>query len=55
MRKLKVSSQYQERRWDGVVVPFIRLSGKWLEKAGFPIGTKITVRKQKGALVLAAS
>jgi hypothetical protein len=36
-------------------VPFIRLSGKWLERAGFEAGHRIAVHVQKGSLVIEAS
>jgi len=34
--------------------PFIRLSGKWLGRLGFSIGTKIEVEASPGRLVLRA-
>jgi len=51
-RQLKVSAQYQRRRWQERQVPFIRLSGKWLARAGFSIGSAITVRVQERALII---
>lgn len=33
-------------------VPYIRLSGKWLEKLGFSIGTKFILSKQGDKLLL---
>jgi len=33
-------------------VPWINIRGQWLEKAGFPIDTPITVRIMDGCLVL---
>jgi len=34
--------------------PLLRLSGKWLEEAGFPIGQPIAVRVEPGRLVIEA-
>ena len=34
----------------GGAVPFIRLSGQWLEKAGFDIGDSILVATENGKL-----
>jgi len=33
-------------------VPFLRLQGRWLEKAGFPKGTKVRVNVTSGCLVI---
>lgn len=35
-------------------VPFVRLSGRWLRRLGFPIGAKIAVEAEEGRLVLTA-
>ncbi|CAB3764202.1 hypothetical protein LMG29739_04274 [Paraburkholderia solisilvae] len=32
--------------------PWIRLSGRWLNEAGFPISSKVRVEVQKGKLVI---
>ncbi len=36
------------------VMPLIRLSGKWLDRLGFPIGSKLAVHASPGRLVLTA-
>lgn len=36
-------------------VPFVRISGKWLRRLGFSIGTKIEVEAERGRLVLTAT
>ena len=33
-------------------MPFVRLSGRWLERAGFGIGTAVRVQVSRGRLVL---
>ncbi|MGH2447530.1 MAG: SymE family type I addiction module toxin [Chloroflexota bacterium] len=35
-------------------MPFVRLSGRWLERAGFGIGTAVRVQVSRGRLVLEA-
>jgi toxic protein SymE len=35
-------------------MPFVRLSGHWLERAGFGIGTAVRVQVSRGRLVLEA-
>jgi hypothetical protein len=54
-RRLTISAQYQPRRWRAHHVPFIRMSGTWLARAGFPIGSKINVRVENGALIIQPS
>jgi toxic protein SymE len=52
MRDLTVSSIYQPRRRGGAVSPHLRLSGRWLESAGFAPGTRVRVQVQQGQLVI---
>jgi len=42
------------RRRSPQVLPLIRLSGKWLDRLGFPIGSKLRVEAEPGRLVLTA-
>jgi type I toxin-antitoxin system toxin SymE len=35
-----------------VLVPWIRIQGKWLEQAGFGIHTPVRIRVMRGCLVL---
>ena len=54
VRLIKVGRTTQVRRSDGrssvVVVPYIRLSGKWLERAGFLEGDVIEVTSAGGKI-----
>jgi hypothetical protein len=34
--------------------PFLRLKGRWLDEAGFPIGSKVRVEVSHGRLVIEA-
>jgi len=46
-RKLKVGRSFRRGRFGATVaVPFIRLSGKWLEQAGFRAGDNLLVDVQ---------
>lgn len=47
-RKLTVSYT----RFNEKTVPFIRLSGDWLNRQGFNLGKKVIVREQPGELVI---
>ena len=51
-RELLVGQTFQVRGCDQVAVPFICLSGRWLERAGFTSGTRIEVRVKTGKLLL---
>ena len=35
-------------------MPFVRLAGRWLDRAGFAIGTAVRVRVSPGRLVIEA-
>jgi len=43
-------ARYRERRL--AEIPFIRISGRWLEKAGFGIGKGVRVIVREGVMVL---
>ncbi|CAL2107967.1 toxic protein SymE [Tenacibaculum sp. 190524A02b] len=51
-RKLKVYQKFQSREWKSIVVPEIRLGGKWLHALGFEIGEEIEVKQQKNKLTI---
>jgi hypothetical protein len=57
-RALKVCPLYRENhspqgiRTSSTVVPHLRLTGHWLEQAGFAIGQQVTVTVQHGKLVI---
>ena len=54
-RQLVVSQLSQSRRRDLVSVPYIRMAGLWLKRAGFPIGARIEVQIGHGKLLLIRS
>lgn len=52
-RVLSVSgSTYEEPYGRLVKVPLIRLKGKWMEKMGFKVGSKVEVTGKKGKITL---
>ncbi|WP_116807448.1 SymE family type I addiction module toxin [Steroidobacter cummioxidans] len=57
-RRLTISCRYPEvraRRGEyvrSVPKPFLRLTGRWLDEAGFAIGAEVEVRVGRGRLVL---
>ena len=52
MKTLTISSLYQPRRRGGTTAPHLRLTGRWLEAAGFPAGARVQVQVQQGQLVI---
>jgi toxic protein SymE len=58
-RRLTVSSCHAESRAVGprylpiTPMPFLRLRGRWLDQAGFAIGTNVRVEVSAGRLVVA--
>lgn len=51
-RKLKIQSKFRERTYDRVLIPEIRLEGKWLENLGFTTGNEVIIHQQKNKLVI---
>lgn len=57
-RRLTISRLYPEvrpRRGEhvrSVPMPFLRLQGRWLDQAGFPIGAQVRVEVDRGRLVV---
>jgi hypothetical protein len=52
-RQIKMgSSCYYDAEGNSVSVPFLRLMGKWLARAGFPIDTNLRVTVEMGRLVI---
>jgi hypothetical protein len=49
-RRLKVG--YASGDQPGSDVPFLRLSGRWLRDAGFPIGRNVKVEVSEGRLTI---
>ena len=53
LRKLKIYQKQQAREWSkNVIVPEIRLEGKWLKELGFEIGKRIEIKQQKNKLTI---
>ena len=57
LRRLKIGYHHYEQRRDGDwapprIVPFVRLSGDWLQQAGFAVGKTITVQVGHGRITL---
>ena len=52
MKTLTVSTLFRPLRWETQLVPFLRMSGKWLNAAGFTPGKKVNVRIENGELIL---
>lgn len=52
-RQLKVYPKFFQRATGGsVILPEIRLCGKWLQETGFNCGQTITIWHRKGKLII---
>lgn len=51
-RSLKIQSKFQARRRHYVVVPKIRLEGKWLRELGFTEGDSVRIEQRKHMLII---
>ena len=52
-RKLTVSYKFQNRAYQQMVmIPEIRLTGKWLKKSGFGEGQKVNVMVEEKKLII---
>jgi toxic protein SymE len=51
-RTIKISGKYQSRVNEEIIVPEIKLSGKWLKESGFSSGRQVAVQVEKDRLVI---
>ena len=51
-RLLTVTEQGRTNRWSVTFVPYIRLSGNWLQQLGFNAGKKVEVSFVDGGLMI---
>jgi hypothetical protein len=56
-RRLTIGYHTRDRRRDGFwagtrKVPYLHLSGVWLQQAGFPIGGRVRLRVNEGCIVI---
>ncbi|MFZ5551574.1 MAG: SymE family type I addiction module toxin [Bacteroidota bacterium] len=51
-RKLKIHPKFYSRTYKTVVYPEIRLSGKWLQEAGFTSGNSVQVDCRKNKIII---
>jgi len=51
-KQIKIQYQIRELRYSRKLVPQLRLSGVWLEKAGFEIGSMVNIEVKHNQLIL---
>lgn len=51
-RQLKVYPKYVSRKYDNVLMPEIRLSGRWLERLGFAMGKGVIVKQERNKITI---
>lgn len=52
VRSIKISTLKRINEWSETTVPFIRLSGNWLQSLGFNPHDRITVTTMTGLLII---
>ena len=52
MKKIKIKPKFRERAYDSIVVPQIKMEGKWLERLGFKLGGHIRVEWELNKLII---
>jgi len=52
VRSIKISTLTRINEWSETTVPFIRLSGNWLQNLGFNPHARITVTTMTGLLII---
>ncbi|MBV8252332.1 MAG: SymE family type I addiction module toxin [Chitinophaga sp.] len=51
-RIVKIHGKWVQRTYEGKTVPWLNLSGVWLEKAGFEISDHIIISVENGVLTI---
>lgn len=52
IRQLTISSIFCKRQWKTSHKPKLTLSGDWMQKAGFEIGSKVTISVSQDLLII---
>jgi toxic protein SymE len=51
-RKLKIYSRFQKSSNKLIIVPEIRLRGKWLDEIGFEEGKMVNIQQKKNKIII---
>ncbi|MCQ4141174.1 type I toxin-antitoxin system SymE family toxin [Chryseobacterium sp. EO14] len=51
-RKLKIYSRFQKSSYKLIIVPEIRLRGKWLDEIGFGEGKMVNIQQKKNKIII---
>ncbi|BEV04476.1 SymE family type I addiction module toxin [Chryseobacterium gambrini] len=51
-RKLKIYSRFQKSSNRLIIVPEIRLRGKWLDEIGFGEGKTVNIQQKKNKIII---
>ncbi|WP_343662620.1 SymE family type I addiction module toxin [Chryseobacterium mucoviscidosis] len=51
-RKLKIYSRFQKSSNRMIIVPEIRLRGKWLDEIGFGEGKMVNIQQKKNKIII---
>ena len=52
MKKIKIQPKHRKRTYDEIIIPQIRIEGKWLKESGFEYGKYVSVDVQPNRLTI---
>ena len=52
MKKIKIQPKHRKRTYDEIVIPEIKMEGKWLKDSGFEEGKYVSVQVQQNRLII---
>ena len=55
MKKIKIRPKYRKRTYDEIVIPEIKMEGKWLKESGFVEGSYVYIHIQRNKLIITLS
>ena len=52
MKKIKIQPKHRKRTYDEIIIPEIRIEGKWLKDSGFEEGRYVSVEVELNKLII---
>ena len=52
MRKIKIQPKHRKRTYDEIIIPEIKMEGKWLKDLGFEEGKYVSINIQENKLTI---
>lgn len=52
MKRIKIQPKHRKRTYDKIIIPEIKMEGKWLKESGFEEGMYVNVEVQENKLII---